>query len=224
MSGASQALSSHEQPLAGLDNDDGRHAFQADDISSLELQQDAPQQRDSTQAATGAQRQQLEENRCTLSVSFDGAVYRPDVKSGDNCGKIHIKKVLFDSGVGETGMRFAVASEEHKVQSESLVCNAVYTGCKLRAVHPSEDDPPAFVTVCSVQECAGPANHFDVIVSVGEGGKVRLLPPAHAFGDVRNGKEGVAMMEEQDFEIWREQELASAKFGGWSEKQLDTWR
>ena len=223
MSVASQVLPSHVQPLAGLSNDD-RHASHADDTSSLELQQEAPQQRDSTHAATGTQREQLEGNRCTLYVPLDGAVYRPDVKSGHNCGNIRIKKARFDGGVGETGVRFAVASEEHKVQSESLVCNAVYAGCTLLRVHPSERDPPAFVTLCSVQECAELANHFDVVVSVREGGNVRLLPPAHAFGDVHNGKESVAMMEENDFQFWRRQELASAKFGGWSEEQIHTWR
>jgi len=71
-----------------------------------------------------------------------------------------------------------------------------------------------------VEECAGVADHFDVVVSVE---KVRLLPPAHAFGDVQNGKVSVAMMERRDFQYWQRLELASAECGGWSEGQLKAW-
>ena len=72
----------------------------------------------------------------------------------------------------------------------------------------------------AVEECAGVADHFDVVVSVD---KVRLLPPAHAFGDVKNGEASVAMMERRDFQYWQRLELASPECGGWSEGQLKAW-
>ena len=131
---------------------------------------------------------------------------------------VQIRRARFVGGVGQPGTRFAVASMEHTVLSERLECSAVYAGCELHAVAASEPDPPAFVTVCSVEECAGVADHFDVVVSVE---KVRLLPPAHVFGDVQNGEVSVAMMERRDFQYWQRLELASADCGGWNEKQLE---
>jgi hypothetical protein len=106
------------------------------------------------------------------------------------------------------------------VLSETFECSAVFAGCELEAVASSQPDPPAFVTVVSVQECAGLADHYDVLVSVD---KVRLLPPAHAFGDVKNGADTVPMMERRDFQFWQRLELASAECGGWSEAQLKAW-
>ena len=52
----------------------------------------------------------------------------------------------------------------------------MYAKCELHAVAASEPDPPAFLIVCIVEECAGVADHFDVVVSVEE---VRCccLPP-----------------------------------------------
>ena len=214
-----------------------------------ELEQEASRLQASAQAATGAQRLQLKKDqamnhiyieecqeiiskydaieaeraraRCTLVIPADGAVYRLNVKRDDNRLKdVQIRRARFVGGVGQPGTRFAVASMEHTVLSERLECSAVYAGCELHAVAASEPDPPAFVTVCSVEECAGVADHYDVVVSVE---KVRLLPPAHAFGDVKNGEASVAMMERRDFQYWQRLELASPECGGWSEGQLKAW-
>jgi hypothetical protein len=211
-----------------------------------ELEQKAARLQASAQTATAAERQELKQikqvkikdcedimskydaieaerarARCTLVIPADGAVYRLNVKRDDNRLKdVQIRRARFVGGVGQPGTRFAVASMEHTVLSERLECSAVYAGCELHAVAASEPDPPAFVTVCSVEECAGVADHFDVVVSVE---KVRLLPPAHAFGDVQNGEVSVAMMERRDFQYWQRLELASAECGGWSEGQLKAW-
>ena len=159
--------------------------------------------------------------RCMLIIPADGAVYRPNVKRDDNRLKdIQIKKARFVGGAGQPGMRFAVGSKKHIVLSETFECSAVFAGCELEAVVSSQPDPPAFVTVVSVQECAGLADHYDVLVSVD---KVRLLPPAHAFGDVKIGEKTVPMMERRDFQYWQRLELASAECGGWSEAQLKAW-
>ena len=212
-----------------------------------ELGQEVAQLQASAQSATPAQRKQLKHEqamtqlhmkdcediiskydelqrssvRCMLVIPADGAVYRPNVKRDDNRLKdIQIKKARFVGGAGQPGMRFAVGSKQHVVLSETFECSAVSAGCELEAVVSSQPDPPAFVTVVSVQECAGLADHYDVLVSVD---KVRLLPPAHAFGDVKIGEKTVPMMERRDFQFWQRLELASAECGGWSEAQLKAW-
>ena len=148
------------------------------------------------------------------------AVFRPNVKRDDRLKDIQIKRARFVGGVGEPGMRFAVPSQAHVVASERLECSAVCAGCELEAVAASQPDPPAFVTVVSVKESEGLADHFDVLVC---GDKVRLLPPAHAFGDVSNGDKSVPMMEKKDFQYWQRLEAAPAECGGWSEAQLKAW-
>ena len=102
---------------------------------------------------------------------------------------------------------------EHTVLSERLECSAVYAGCELHAVAASEPDPPAFVTVCSVEECAGVADHFDVVVSVE---KVRLLPPDWVTGVPKENE-----YNKKSFDYWQRLELASEECGGWNEKQLE---
>ena len=253
MSAQSPAAAALEQELADLlDEHPDRLGSHADDFASRvgltrawlqELGQEAAQLQASAQSATPAQRKQLKHHqlhikdcediiskydelqrssvRCMLVIPADGAVYRPNVKRDDNRLKdIQIKKARFVGGAGQPGMRFAVGSKKHIVLSETFECSAVFAGCELEAVVSSQPDPPAFVTVVSVQECAGLADHYDVLVSVD---KVRLLPPAHAFGDVKIGEDTVPMMERRDFQFWQRLELASAECGGWSEAQLKAW-
>ena len=126
---------------------------------------------------------------------------------------VQIRRARFVGGVGQPGTRFAVASMEHTVLSERLECSAVYAGCELHAVAASEPDPPAFVTVCSVEECAGVADHFDVVVSVE---KVRLLPPDWVTGVPKENE-----YNKKSFDYWQRLELASEECGGWNEKQLE---
>ena len=207
-----------------------------------ELEQEAARLQASAQAATAAQRLQLKKDqamnhiyieecqeiiskydaieaeraraRCTLVIPADGAVYRLNVKRDDNRLKdVQIRRARFVGGVGQPGTRFAVASMEHTVLSERLECSAVYAGCELHAVAASEPDPPAFVTVCSVEECAGVADHFDVVVSVE---KVRLLPPDWVTGVPKENE-----YNKKSFDYWQRLELASAECGGWNEKQLE---
>jgi len=253
MSAQSPAAAALEQELADLlDEHPDRLGSHADDFASRvglarawlqELGQEAAQLQASAQSATPAQRKQLKHHqlhikdcediifkydelqrssvRCMLVIPADGAVYRPNVKRDDNRLKdIQIKKARFVGGAGQPGMRFAVGSKKHIVLSDTFECSAVFAGCELEAIVSSQPDPPAFVTVVSVQECAGLADHYDVLVSVD---KVRLLPPAHAFGDVKIGEDTVSMMERRDFQFWQRLELASAECGGWSEAQLKAW-
>ena len=253
MNAQSQAVAALEQELADLlDEHPDRLGSHADDFASRvglarawlqELGQEVAQLQASAQSATPAQRKQLKHHqlhikdcediiskydelqrssvRCMLVIPADGAVYRPNVKRDDNRLKdIQIKKARFVGGAGQPGMRFAVGSTRHLVLSETFECSAVFAGCELEAIVSSQPDPPAFVTVVSVQECAGLADHYDVLVSVD---KVRLLPPAHAFGDVKIGEDTVPMMERRDFQFWQRLELASAECGGWSEAQLKAW-
>jgi len=225
----------------------------ADDIASRvqlarawleELKQEAVQLRALAQSATAtpAQRQQLKLSslyisdcesivakhnalqranvRFKLVIPVDGSVFRLNVKRDDHLKDIQIKRARFIGGVGEPGMRFAVPSQAHVVASKRLECSAVCAGCELEAVAASQPDPPAFVTVVSVKESEGLADHFDVLVC---GDRVRLLPPAHAFGDVSNGDNSVPMMEKKDFQYWQRLEEAPAECGGWSEVQLKAW-
>jgi hypothetical protein len=253
MSAQSQAVAALEQELADLlDEHPDRLGSHADDFASRvgltrawlqELGQEAAQLQASAQSATPAQRKQLKHHqlyikdckyiiskydelqrssaRCMLVIPADGAVYRPNVKRDDSRLKdIQIKKARFVGSAGQPGMRFAVGNKQHIVLSETFECSAVFAGCELEAVSSSQPDPPAFVTVVSVQECLGLADHYDVLVRVD---KVRLLPPAHAFGDVKVGEVTVPMMQRKDFQHWQRLELASAECGGWSEAQLKGW-
>jgi len=251
MSAQPQPLSPLEQELADLlDEHTDRLGSAADDIASRvqlacawleELKQEAAQLQALAQA-TPEQRRRLRlvrpdvdycecivakydalQRACVrfkLVIPADGAVFRPNVKRDDRLKDIQIKRARFVGGVGEPGMRFAVPSQAHVVASERLECSAVCAGCELEAVAASQPDPPAFVTVVSVKESEGLADHFDVLVC---GDKVRLLPPAHAFGNVSNGDKSVPMMEKKDFQYWQRLEAAPAECGGWSEAQLKAW-
>ena len=207
-----------------------------------ELGQEVAQLQASAQSATPAQRKQLKREeaitqlhikdceaiistydafeveracaRCTLFIPEDGAVHRLNVKRDDDRLKdVYIKKARFVGGAGQPGMRFAVASKEHTVLSERLECSAVYAGCELHAVAALEPDPPAFLTVSSVQECAGLADHFDVVARVE---KVRLLPPAWVTGIQKENE-----TNKKNFDYWERHETASADCGGWSEAELE---
>jgi hypothetical protein len=151
--------------------------------------------------------------RCILVIPEDGAVYRLNVKREDDRLKdVHIKKARFVGGAGQAGMRFAVASMQHTVLSQRLECTAVYAGCELHAVAALEPDPPAFLTVCSMQECAGLPGHFDVVASVE---RVRLLPPAWVTGIQKENE-----TNKKNFDYWERHEMASADSGGWTEAEL----
>lgn len=158
--------------------------------------------------------------RCFLVIPADCAVERVKSARDDRLNDIQIKKARFVGRVAQPGMCFAVLWKEHIVAMDRFECSAIYAGCVLEEIAPSDQDPPAFVKIANVQECVGLADHFDVLVQVQ---KVRLLPPPHAFGDVKIDEKIVPMMEEKDFLYWQRLELAPAECDGWSEAQLQAW-
>jgi hypothetical protein len=165
--------------------------------------------------------------RCRLVIPTDGAVYRHNgAKDGDRSLKdIVIKNARFADGAAKPGMRFEVPARSHVILSESIECSTLHTGCELAEADSCLAEPPAFVTVISIDETTSDVGGSEVkslVVRV-RASHVKLLPPPNAFGPLTVDGKTVEMMGKKDFQYWMRMEAADEAAGGWSEDKLKHW-
>ena len=169
--------------------------------------------------------------RCRLVIPTDGAVHRYNppkdaAKDGDRSLRdIVIKSARFADGAAEPGMRFEVPARSHVILSESIECSALHTGCELAEADSCLADPPAFVTVISIDETTSDVGGSEVksLVVRARASHVKLLPPPNAFGPLTVDGKTVEMIGKKDFQYWMRMEAADEAAGGWSEAKLKHW-